>query len=94
MPGDWRIGGAVALVEPCVNTMAFYLYECGRAHWQRLRQGEILPRPTGGRWLARKFERRSRRHPMRSHRLLPRPYLRIPSMPISRSTVLEAGPRS
>lgn len=38
MTGDWRIGGALALVEPCVNTVAFYLHERGWAHWQRLRQ--------------------------------------------------------
>lgn len=38
MTGDWRIGGALALVEPCVNTAAFYLHERGWSHWQRLRQ--------------------------------------------------------
>jgi len=33
--GDWRLGGALALIEPCVNTVAFYLHECG---WQRTMQ--------------------------------------------------------
>ncbi len=27
MTGDWRIGGAAALVEPMVNTVAFYFHE-------------------------------------------------------------------
>lgn len=27
MTGDWRIGGAAALVEPVVNTVAFYFHE-------------------------------------------------------------------
>lgn len=35
MTGDWRVGGALALVEPCVNTVAFYLHERGWARWQR-----------------------------------------------------------
>ncbi len=27
MTGDWRIGGATALVEPCVNTVAYHFRE-------------------------------------------------------------------
>lgn len=27
MTGDWLVGGAVALVEPCVNTIAYYFHE-------------------------------------------------------------------
>ena len=27
MTGDWRIGGATALVEPCVNTVAYHFHE-------------------------------------------------------------------
>jgi uncharacterized membrane protein len=27
MTGDWRVGGAAALVEPVVNTVAFYFHE-------------------------------------------------------------------
>lgn len=27
MTGDWRIGGAAALVEPLVNTVAFHFHE-------------------------------------------------------------------
>lgn len=35
LSGDWRIGGALALVEPLCNTVAFYFHE---RFWQR-RQG-------------------------------------------------------
>lgn len=27
LTGDWRVSGAVALVEPCVNTVAFFFHE-------------------------------------------------------------------
>lgn len=27
LTGDWIVGGAVALVEPAVNTLVFYLHE-------------------------------------------------------------------
>ncbi|BAP13355.1 MAG: hypothetical protein AOY29_06900 [Alcanivorax borkumensis] len=27
MTGDWRIGGLTALVEPCVNTVAYHFHE-------------------------------------------------------------------
>lgn len=27
MTGDWLTGGLVALVEPCVNTVAYHLHE-------------------------------------------------------------------
>ncbi|MDM0078567.1 DUF2061 domain-containing protein [Variovorax sp. J2P1-59] len=27
LTGDWRVSGAVALIEPCVNTVAFYFHE-------------------------------------------------------------------
>ncbi len=27
MTGDWLTGGLVALVEPCVNTVAFHIHE-------------------------------------------------------------------
>ncbi|MBM1145903.1 hypothetical protein ASALC70_01365 [Alcanivorax sp. ALC70] len=33
MTGDWRIGGATALVEPCVNTVAYHFHE---KVWKRL----------------------------------------------------------
>ena len=33
MTGDWRIGGATALVEPCVNTVAYHFHE---KIWKRL----------------------------------------------------------
>jgi len=35
MTGDWRIGGATALVEPCVNTVAYHFHE---KVWKRLKQ--------------------------------------------------------
>ncbi|SFF48020.1 Uncharacterized membrane protein [Fontimonas thermophila] len=27
MTGDWMTGGAVALIEPCVNTLAYHIHE-------------------------------------------------------------------
>jgi len=27
LTGDWRVSGAVALIEPCVNTVAFFFHE-------------------------------------------------------------------
>lgn len=27
MTGDWRIGGATALIEPLINTLAYHLHE-------------------------------------------------------------------
>lgn len=32
MTGSWMVGGAVALVEPAVNTVAFFFHEKA---WQR-----------------------------------------------------------
>ena len=29
MTGDWMTGGVVALVEPCVNTVAYHFHEKG-----------------------------------------------------------------
>lgn len=40
MTGDWRIGGAAALVEPVVNTVAFYFHE---RIWNRIRAGANWP---------------------------------------------------
>lgn len=34
MTGDWRIGGATALVEPCVNTVAYHFHE---KIWKRMK---------------------------------------------------------
>lgn len=34
LSGDWRIGGALALIEPLCNTVAFYFHE---KFWQRRR---------------------------------------------------------
>lgn len=33
MTGDWRIGGATAVVEPCINTVAYHFHE---KVWKRL----------------------------------------------------------
>ncbi|AJD47124.1 hypothetical protein S7S_03510 [Isoalcanivorax pacificus W11-5] len=35
MTGDWMVGGAVALVEPMVNTVAYHFHE---KVWVRLRR--------------------------------------------------------
>ncbi|PHR64322.1 DUF2061 domain-containing protein [Alcanivorax sp.] len=37
MTGDWRIGGLTALVEPCVNTVAYHFHE---KVWKRHRSSE------------------------------------------------------
>ena len=38
LTGDWRIGGLVALIEPVVNTVAYFFHE--RAWSFRRRPGE------------------------------------------------------
>jgi uncharacterized membrane protein len=44
MTGDWRIGGAAALVEPIVNTVAFYFHE---RVWKHIEcSARVHPRPT------------------------------------------------
>jgi uncharacterized membrane protein len=45
MTGSVMVGGAIALVEPAVNTVAFYVHE---RLWQRLRPGTVDERPAGG----------------------------------------------
>ncbi|MGB2248819.1 MAG: DUF2061 domain-containing protein [Alcanivorax sediminis] len=27
MTGDWRVGGLTALIEPCINTVAYHFHE-------------------------------------------------------------------
>ncbi|MDP9139444.1 MAG: DUF2061 domain-containing protein [Pseudomonadota bacterium] len=44
MTGDWLTGGLVALVEPCVNTVAFHFHE---KFWNRT--GSVTSRPLVGR---------------------------------------------
>ena len=39
MAGDWRIGGLTALVEPCVNTVAYHFHE---KVWKRRRDPEAV----------------------------------------------------
>lgn len=40
--GDWRVGGALALIEPLCNTVAFHFHE---KFWQRRQtQGTTDPR--------------------------------------------------
>jgi len=45
LTGDVIIGGAVALVEPAVNTVGYHLHE---KIWQRIRR----PAPRDDRWVA------------------------------------------
>ncbi len=40
LTGDVLIGGAVALVEPAINTVAYYLHD---RVWERLRRRRVLP---------------------------------------------------
>ena len=39
MTGDWRIGGLTALVEPCINTVAYHFHE---KVWKRRQNGQSL----------------------------------------------------
>ena len=39
MTGYWRIGGLTALVEPCVNTVAYHFHE---KVWKRRRDPEAV----------------------------------------------------
>lgn len=39
MTGSWLIGGAVALVEPAINTVVYFLHE---KLWQRKTAGSAL----------------------------------------------------
>ena len=41
MTGNWLLGGAVALVEPAVNTVAYYFHE---RLWQRIEYRKLLRR--------------------------------------------------
>lgn len=34
LTGDWRIASALALIEPMVNTVAFYFHEVAWSHWK------------------------------------------------------------
>lgn len=43
MTGSVMVGGAIALVEPAVNTVAFYVHE---RLWQKRRPGTGDDRPT------------------------------------------------
>ncbi len=45
LTGDVIVGGAVALVEPAVNTVAFYFHE---RVWERLRRARPDAQPIGG----------------------------------------------
>ncbi|MEC9364414.1 MAG: DUF2061 domain-containing protein [Sinimarinibacterium flocculans] len=43
MTGDWMTGGLVALVEPCVNTVAYHFHEKVWKRWQRRDDASALP---------------------------------------------------
>lgn len=44
MTGDWMTGGLVALVEPCVNTVAYHFHE---KFWKRVPG----PQRVAARWV-------------------------------------------
>lgn len=44
LTGDLVIGGAVAMVEPLVNTLGYYVHE---RIWQRLRRRRAADQPNG-----------------------------------------------
>lgn len=41
LTGDWRVSGAVALIEPCVNTVAFYFHEIFWSHQGKRRYNAV-----------------------------------------------------
>lgn len=43
MTGSLMIGGAVALVEPAINTVAFYFHEKAWTRIERKRQARVRP---------------------------------------------------
>lgn len=47
LSGDWRVGGALALVEPLCNTVAFHFHE---KFWQlrHAAAGNPVPAAAGG----------------------------------------------
>lgn len=43
MTGNWMVGGAVALVEPSINTVAYFFHENAWARWgRRRRKAEVV----------------------------------------------------
>lgn len=42
LTGDWRIGGAVALVEPLINSVGYFFHE---KLWQRMGQNQEVLSP-------------------------------------------------
>lgn len=47
LTGDWVAGGVVALVEPCVNTVAYHFHE---KVWKRRASRTILPAKAVMHW--------------------------------------------
>lgn len=43
MTGSWIVGGAVALVEPAINTVAYFLHEKA---WERIAAGNVSGLPV------------------------------------------------
>ncbi|MCB1665164.1 MAG: DUF2061 domain-containing protein [Pseudomonadales bacterium] len=43
MTGSWIVGGALALVEPAVNTVAFFFHEKAWQYLQARRELSALP---------------------------------------------------
>lgn len=43
MTGSWIVGGALALVEPAVNTVAFFFHEKAWQYLQARRALSLLP---------------------------------------------------
>lgn len=42
LTGSVVLGGAVALIEPAVNTVGFYFHERVWQHWERSRAGSAV----------------------------------------------------
>ncbi len=47
MTGSWVMGGAIALVEPAINTVAYHLHEKVWLHIQQRRQRRLIEGSTG-----------------------------------------------
>jgi len=44
MTGSWMVGGAVALVEPVINTVAYFFHEKAWSRWSRRQEEGFVVR--------------------------------------------------
>lgn len=44
--GSWVLGGLIALIEPAVNTVAYFFHEKAWSYFSRTQAGEVVVVPT------------------------------------------------